>query len=51
MKAALEVAEPQVRRTIVGTGIVGGRIRQPGIGWINFAKERTEWRKFIYNSL
>ena len=51
VKAALEVAEPQVRRTIVGTGIVGGRIRQPGIGWINFAKERTEWRKFIYNSL
>ena len=51
VKAAINVAKPQVRRVVTGTGLVGGRIRQNGIGWINFAKERNEWRDFIYNSL
>ena len=39
VKAAIEEATPDVQRKIAR------------IGWINFAKERDEWRKFIYNSL
>ena len=41
VKAAIKVASPDVRR----------KIEQPDVGWIKFAKDRDEWRNFVYNSL
>ena len=47
VKAAVAVAPPGARRAITGNGINGGRIRQPGMGWMEYAKDRVAWQEVV----